>query len=187
MTSGGQIISEVFVTDLPEDVTIPSDGPLEGTLTRRPMPPKGTVQRRLTFTAERKYPGVQGPRHWLRSSPDGSRIGFLMKDDAGVAQLWIVSPNGGPPMQVTRNPWPLASAFTWSQEGSLVAHVMDNSVCVTDVNSGISQRLTPRTEDLLAPRPEACVFSPDGRKIAFVRRVRERGGNYNQIFVVFLE
>jgi hypothetical protein len=51
-----------------------------------PLSPKGCTQRRLTFTAQRKFPGIQGPRHWLRSSPDGSRIAFLMKDDAGVVQ-----------------------------------------------------------------------------------------------------
>ncbi len=106
VTAEGRTISEVFIVDLPEAMTIPGDGPLAGTLTDRPTPPKGTVQRRLTYTAARPHPGLDGPRHWLRSSPDGSRIAFLMKDDAGIVQLWTVSPNGGPPGQLTRNPWP---------------------------------------------------------------------------------
>ena len=152
-----------------------------------PFPPKGTVQRRLTHTAERKFPGLQGPRHWLRSSPDGARIAFLMKDDDGVVQLWTVSPNGGPPTQVTRNPWPIASAFTWSPDGRFLAHVMDNSVCVTEASTGRTTRLTPRSDDANAPRPEACVFSPDGRKIAFVRRRRDGPAWHNQVFVVLLE
>src|SRR5205823_11573568 len=92
LTMGGETISEVYVVDLPEDLTQPGEGPLAGTETRRPCPPKGTHQRRLTFTADRKYPGLQGPRHWLRTSPEGSRIAFLMKDDDGAVQLWTVSP-----------------------------------------------------------------------------------------------
>ena len=71
ITPGGATISEVFVVDLPDNVTIPGDGPLQGTAITRPAPPRGTQQRRLTYTANRKYPGLQGPRHWLRSSPDG--------------------------------------------------------------------------------------------------------------------
>ncbi|HEY2952305.1 MAG TPA: DUF3748 domain-containing protein [Verrucomicrobiae bacterium] len=179
--------AEVFIADLPDDLTQPGDGPLAGTETRMPFPPQGCVQRRLTFTTQRKFPGLQGPRHWLRSSPNGSRIAFLMKDDAGIVQLWTVSPNGGPPEQVTRNPWSIASAFSWSPDGSQVAHVMDNSVCVTEVASGRTHRLTARTDDAKAPRPEACVYSPDGRKLAYVRRVFESGQSANQIFVVFLD
>ncbi len=54
VTARGETISEVFVVDLPDDMTIPSeDGPLEGRETLRPRPPKGTTQRRLTFTADR--------------------------------------------------------------------------------------------------------------------------------------
>jgi len=55
---------------------------------------------------------------------------------------------------------------------------MDGSVCVTDVTTGETKRLTARTAD--APRPEACVVSPYGSRIAFVRRV----DGANQICVV---
>ncbi len=184
VTPRGETIPEVFLVDLPEDLTQPGDGPLAGTETRAPAPPKGCVQRRLTFTAQRKFPGLQGPRHWLRSSPDGSQIAFLMKDDAGIAQLWTVSPNGGPPRQVTRNPWSVASAFTWSPDGKSVGCVADNSICVVDVATGETRRLTPRTDDATAPRAEACVFSPDGKSLAYLRPVAESDRLSNQIFVV---
>ena len=176
----------MFVADLPDALTQSGDGPLAGTETRMPSPPRGATQRRLTFTAGRKYPGIQGPRHWLHSSPDGARIAFLMKDDKGVAQLWTVSPAGGPPAQLTRNPWPVASSFAWSPDGRRIAHVMDNSVCVTDTATGATTRLTPRCDDARAPRPEACVFSPDGMKIAFVRRVPSPEAPANQICTVTL-
>lgn len=180
----GRPIAEVFVVDLPDDLTVPGDGPLAGTATRAPAPPRGCVQRRITHTADRRFPGLQGPRHWLRSSPDGSQIAMLMKDDAGVVRLYTVSPLGGEPRQVTRGPWSVASAFSWSPDGRRIALVMDNSVFAIDIRSGEATRLTPRTPDALAPRPEACVFSPDGRQIAFVRPTSPEAGGFNQVCVV---
>lgn len=182
----GEPCVEVFVADLPEDLTQRGEGPLEGTETRAPSPPRGTTQRRLTFTTDRKYPGVQGPRHWLRTSDDGSRIAFLMRDDAGMVQLWTVSPNGGQPRQLTTNPWNIASCFSFSPDGQLLAHAMDNSVCVTEVATGRTHRLTPRVDDATAPKPEACVFSPDGKRLAYLRPVRSPEGVFNQIFVATL-
>ncbi len=187
LTGDGRTISEVFIADLPEDLTVAGEGPLEGTALRLPCPPQGVIQRRLTHTAGRKHPGIQGQRHWLRSSPDGSRIAFLMKDDSGVAQLWTVSPNGGPPAQLTRNPWSVASAFTWSPDGRYIAHVMDNSVCVSEAATGRTHRLSARSDDPTAPRPEACVFSPDGQRIAFVRRLDHGQDSFNQIHVITLQ
>jgi hypothetical protein len=136
-----RFIAEVFVVELPADLTVVGTGPLEGTPVRRPDPPRGTAQRRLTFTADRPSPGLQGPRHWLRSDPAGTRVGFLMLDDADVVQFWTVPPTGGPPTQVTRNPTPVASAFTWHPDGKQVAFVrrvaaggaFHNQVCVADV------------------------------------------------------
>ncbi len=170
---GRRTISEVFVCDLPDDLdelTVAGEPPLAGTPTRRPAPPRGVVQRRITFTVDRSHPGIDGPRHWLRSSPDGSRIACLMRDEAGIVQLFTVSPNGGRLAQVTRDEWSVASSFGWSPDGQRIAYVADSSVFVVDVASGASMRLTDRM--LAAPlRPEACVFSPDGRRIAFMRSV----------------
>lgn len=178
-------IAEVFVCDLPAD---PADletagaEPLAGTVATRPAAPRGVVQRRLTFTAGRQHPGIQGPRHWLRSSPDGSRIAFLMRDDAGIVQLFTVSPAGGEPVQLTRNPWNVASCFTWSPDGGRIACAGDGAVHLVDAGDGSSTRLT--AADAGPPRPEACVYSPDGRRIAFLRGVAGAGGTHNQVFVV---
>lgn len=106
-----------------------------------------------------------------------------MKDDEGIVQLWTISPNGGSPVQVTQNPWPIASAFSWSPDGCLIAHVMDHSVWGTHVETGHGYRLTPRTDAASAPRPEACVFSPRGDRIAYVRNVATGGDPRNQVFV----
>jgi hypothetical protein len=179
----GKPLTELFVVDIPDDVTNAGDGPLEGTATRRSAPPTGTRQRRLTFTAQRRYPDVQGPRHWPRSSPDGSRIAFLMRDDSGVVQLWTISPNGGEPQQITSDPWHVASAFTWDSLGRRIAYIADGSVKVVDVTTGNAARITERGRGEEALRPEACVFSPNGERIAYVRSVSGVGGRFNQIFV----
>ncbi len=181
----GREHAEVFIVDLPEDLTRPGDAPLEGTATRAPAPPRGVAQRRLTFTADRKFPGVAAtPRHWVRASPDGALIAFLMRDDGGVVQLWTMSPRGGEPRQVTRNESGIASAFTWSPDGRRVAHVLDGSVCETDVTTGRTTRLTERRSGADAPEALACVFSPDGSRIAYTRRVAVDGGVFAQIFTV---
>lgn len=192
-TASGATIAEAFIVDLPEDpraLLVPGDGPLAGTATTRPRPPRGVSQRRLTFTADRPHPGIQGPRHWLRSSPDGTRIALLMRDEGGVVQMWTVSP-AGDVRQLTRSPFPIASAFTWSPAGDALACVADGSVCLVDAADGHVRRLTPPVHDATAPRPEACVFSPDGKRIACLRTVPTPlpGGGQrdcNQVFVVAL-
>jgi hypothetical protein len=188
VTATGETISEVFVIDLPDDLAdfaVAGEGPLAGTATTRPMPPRGVTQRRLTFTYSRRYPGIQGPRHWLRSSPDGSQIAFLMLDSDGRPQIFIVNPAGGEPRQVTHDPAGIASAFSWSPDGRHLAGVIDGSVSLVAADTGAVTRLTPPVRDASAPRPEACVIAPDGRRIAYVRHVAGRDGRmWNQVFTV---
>lgn len=177
VTAEGATIAEAFAVDLPDDLTAFGDGPLEGTATRRPAPPRGTVQRRLTDTTGHRYPGLSGPRHWLRSDPAGRRVGCLMRDADGVVQFCTVSPNGGDVRKVTSNPSPVASSFTWHPDGERVAFVTDGSVCLTDATTGVTTRLTPPEPGL---RPEACVVSPTGEWVAFVQTI----DGVNQLGVV---
>lgn len=199
VAADGQTIREAFLVELPDNPTdleaVTHGGPtssqpgsggqspgiecIQGTLTRRPAPPPGVVQRRLTHTAHRRFPGIQGPRHWLRSSPDGSRIAMLLRDDAGRVQLFTISPAGGEVCQVSHDPWDVSSAFTWTPDGSRIAYAADGSIFTVAVKTGQSQRLTSRIADGTSPREEACVVSPNGRHIAFMRRHA-----HNQIFVV---
>jgi hypothetical protein len=156
----GKAVPEVFVAELPDDLTTPGDGPLEGTATTRPHPPMGVTQRRLTFG------GIGGPRHWLRSSPDGSLIGFLRPDAAGVVQLWTMTLTGQS-LQVTTGCQSVESCFTWHPDGERVACVIGGRVCMVNATTGAVQHLTEPSE--YPPRPEACVVSPDGTRVAFVR------------------
>jgi Tol biopolymer transport system component len=179
ITETGQAISEVFIVDLPNDPTQSGNQPLEGSATTLPAPPRRTYQRRLTFTAA----GISGPRHWLRSSPDGSRIAFLMQDCKGIVQLWTISPNGGEPQQITQNPWPIESAFTWSPDGQSIAHIMDRSLFITNVTRGVSERITKKDTPNGILLPHACVFSPDSGKVGYLRTADQ----LNQIFIHNIE
>ncbi|CAM3683824.1 DUF3748 domain-containing protein [Rahnella bruchi] len=173
----GEKHPEIFVVDLPEndaDFQRAGDKPLQGTPETLPAPPAGVKQRRITFTEK----GIaQHPRHWLRVSPDGGRIAFLMKDSRDVVQVWRVSPNGGEPVQISDSESGIQSAFSWSPDGKSLALVCDNSVMRLDAESGEMQRLTQRTE--IAPCADAVVYSPDGSKVAFMRQC----GEFAQIFV----
>ena len=132
-------------------------------------------QTRLTRTENRKFPGLCGPRHWVRSSPDGKRVAMLMKDDAGVGQLWTIDPAGGEPVQMTFGTEPIASSFTWHPSGKAIAVVIGGCVCLAGVDGSV-RRLTVDVSAMA----EACVVSPDGRGVAFVGRV----GEWNQVWVV---
>lgn len=119
--------------------------------------------------------GLAGPRHWLQS--DGHRIACLMKDERDIVQLWTVSLEGEL-RQLTRCEQGIGSAFTW--QGRKFAAVADGCVASIDADSGAVVALSPPSRDDDEIRPEACVFSPDGSEIAYVRR---RSGS-NHICVI---
>lgn len=177
VSANGEKVPEVFIVDLPDDPEAckqPGEAPLEGTAERLPAPPRGIQQRRLTFT----HGLAQQPRQWLRATPDGSRIAFLLADERQQPQLWTVSPNGGEPHQRTQLSGGIQSAFSWRPDGTAVAFIADNSVMLWQRANGKIDRLTPRTTT--APCGDAVVFSPDGSQIAYMRDV----AGYRQIFTV---
>jgi hypothetical protein len=176
----GKTVTEIFVVDLPDDLTQAADGqPLEGTETTRPNPPKGVQQRRITFTEH----GAEGPRHWLRTPPDGSVIGFLAKDPTGTIQIFGVSPNGGAIRQLTRQPFPIQTTFNFSPDGRWLAYGADNSVFVTDLTTGDFKRLTPRSSDEEQPH-NGIVWSNKGDMIAYNRYMTTGKGKYLQLFLL---
>lgn len=177
LSTTGEKVPEIFITDLPEEpeeYALAGAVPLQGREDCLPAPPAGVVQRRLTFSR-----GVAlQPRHWLRTSADGSVISFLMADDQGIIQLWGVSPNGGEPWQITQLAHSISSVVNWHPSAHRVAFVSDHSVMQCDIHSGDCQRLTPRTET--PPNGDAVVWSPDGKSLAYSRRV----AGWNQLFTV---
>lgn len=182
--ANGNKLTEVFLTDIPDDVTREMEGqPIRGTETERPFPPEGTNQRRLTFTQNRKYPGVQGPRHWLRTTPDGSLIFFLMKDGGGVVQLYGISPTGGKIKQITSNDFSVETTFNVSPDGQFLAYGSQQNVYVTYIESGKTKMISsPPGEGRNELR--AIHWSNDGKMLAFNRKVAVGDTSYYQIFLL---
>lgn len=178
----GEVVPEIYLVDLPEDpekFKIPSHEPLQGTRDSMPAPPKGVQQKRLTYTHQRKFPGLaKQPRHWLRSSPNGELIACLMHDNQGIVQLWTVGTATGVLTQVTFENSPIQSAFSWNNTGEYLCFVHDNSIVRCHVATGSIERLTQRTD--AAPVADAVVFSPNDKFVAFMRDV----DGFRQIYIV---
>jgi hypothetical protein len=179
----GQYITEVFVLDLPADLTQAKNSlPLEGTITTRPNVPKGVTQRRITYSEI----GIVGPRHWLRTTSDGSLIAYLSKNDAGHIQIYGVSPEGGIPKQLTNHEFSIQGPFNFSPDGKYIAYPADNDIFVTNVANNKSYRLTNlkyvKSETVGAP-----IWSNKGDKIAYNRYVRNGDNDFLQIFLLHLK
>ena len=176
----GETITEVFVVDLPADPTVAGDArPLEGTAMSRPGVPLGATQRRITYTAN----GVEGPRHWLRTTPDGSLICFLAQDERGIIQLFGVSPNGGTIQQVTANAFPVQGPFNIDPNGRWIAYPADNSLFLTLLETGDTHRITERFTDEGKP-VGAPNWSPDGKAIVYNRYVGVGDDRFLQVFLL---
>ena len=172
--------TEVFIADIPDDITIPSaDGPLQGTSSSMPTPPAGTTQRRITHLKE----GVCGPRHWLRSTSDGKFIAFLSKDDRGLIQIFSVSTNSGDSKQLTFNDFSIQSTFNFSPDDKHLAYIADNSIFTTDLLTGTATRITKKFADDEAP-VNGVVWSHDGKTLAANRYINLDGKRFLQIFLL---
>lgn len=169
-TRGGNDLTEIFVATLP-----PRPGASEFTATGAPLPPREIVVRRLTHTAERKFPGVQGPRHWVRPAPDGSCVAFLAKDDSGVAQIFKVPADGGDIRPISRLEVSVETPFDWSPDGRALACAAGGRVWLIDAETGTARPLTESVSPDTAPRYSVC-FSPTGKLLAYNRPLRSADG-----------
>ncbi|EHC34599.1 Uncharacterized protein YidR, partial [Salmonella enterica subsp. enterica serovar Adelaide str. A4-669] len=97
-------------------------------------------------------------------------IAFLMRDDNGVAQLWLISPQGGEPRQLTHHATGVQSAFNWHPSGKWLGLVLENRIACCDAQSGRIDFLTARHDN--PPSADAVVFSPDGRHVAWMEEVK---------------
>lgn len=181
LSVNGDKVPELFLVELSKSELgwkRQGDAPLEGTETTMPAPPAGVVQRRLTFTHQRRYPGlVNMPRHWVRANPQATEMAFLMRDDAGVTQMWLISVQGGEPRQLTRNRSDIQSAFNWHPSGKWLGFVLENRIALCDGQSGEITFLTAGHNN--PPSADAVVFSPDGKQLAWMEVV----DGYRQLWV----
>ena len=187
VASDGKGVDELFVVDIPDSINVPGEyGPLEGTPTTYQMPPKGAVQRRLTRTADGKYPGCSGV---VRSSFDGKQISFLARDSTGIQQVFLISPLGGKARQVTEHGTDVQTGVRWSKDGKSIVYICDNSIIKCEISDqpfgNRITRLTAKSETA----PSNVVWSNDEKTIAFNRLISAEGTKEpkQQIFVIKLD
>lgn len=178
----GEPVDELFVVDIPDSINQPGEyGPLVGTANDFPMPPKGTVQRRLTYTAETVYPGCGGV---VRSSSDGKWIAYTAADARGVRQIFLISPDGGPSRQVTDHPAGVQSCARWSPDNQSIYYVSENSVVNCKLSDEPFEKRFSRIIPVGKEELTNIVLSPDGKMIAFNKPVKDEVGKiFKQIFI----
>jgi hypothetical protein len=179
----GRNVPEVFIVDIPDDITRPGElGPLEGTGNDFPMPPQGTVQRRLTFTSDTEHPGCSGI---VRSSPDGNNLAYFAKDKNGIEQVFLISPHGGRPRQISEHQSGVSGNLRWHPNGKQVSYVCNGSIILCETGNTAFQNRFQTLTAATNPSPSNIVWSPDGKTVAFNRLVKEESSKRFtlQIFV----
>lgn len=177
----GSLLTEVFLAELPARLS-PAVFPISGP----PRPPADIAVRRLTRTEARAHPGVQGPRHWVRPSPDRSLVAFLAKDDAGIVQIHAVPVAGGEVRVLSRLPVSVDAPFSWTPDGRRLACSAGGRLWVVDAATGRAEPLTESSPREQRPR-HAVLVSPDGRTVATNRVLPGADGrSHAQIVLVDL-
>jgi len=181
-----QPVDELFVVDIPDSINVPGEfGLLEGTPKSFPMPPKGTVQRRLTFTAEAAHPGCGGV---VRSSSDGKWIAFQASDANGLQQIFLISPDGGSSRQVTEHRAGVQGGVRWSPDNQSICYISENSMVLCNISDQPFEKRFKRITPVGTRELSNVVWSNDGKTLAYNRPVKDgaSGSIFKQIFVVKL-
>ena len=192
VATDGRRVNELFILEIGTNPLKPMESELG---TEKTLPKALRPGRQIRVTRFADLPGTSGlvtsPRHWPRASPDGKRIAFI--DNGGYWETclnpvyqpgdvkdegkWKVN-YGSYKVLSTEINQRISSAFTWHPNSRHLGAIVDKSVCLIDTDSAKVTPLTAPSDP--SPRPEACVVSPDGTMIAFVRMVN----GFNQIFIV---
>lgn len=166
----GTWMSSLFVVDIPENVDVTTAN--SGSTTAFPTPPAGVTIRRLTNTAAS---GI------VRGSHDGTRIGYYATAADGTRQVFIIPSNGSDqstdpamkPVQATFLEKGASGGLRWHPSGNSVAVISDNGIVAISVLPGptFGKATWLTTHGTGVPAADALVWSRDGARLAFNRRV----------------
>lgn len=181
-----QAVPEVFVVDLPpwhllrehlcnDAKTLGARGAI-----RRLPTPSSLKPRRLTFTTNRSFPGVQGPRNWLVSTNDGAKVLFPMRDRRGIAQIACVPTTGGDIHLVSDLEYPIEGQIALSKDGNAALVCSNGSVVKIDLNTGVASALTKRLE--ADNGVEGAVHETRDGCLIYNRYVSNAAGRHLQVF-----
>ncbi|XZE42953.1 DUF3748 domain-containing protein [Pirellulaceae bacterium SH467] len=85
---------------------------------------------RLTQLDHRKFPGIQGPRHWLVADLPRGRIFSLWRDDRGMPQIIEVDLESGASTPLTDLEFGVSESFSYDPLTEQVAMVSNGSIHV---------------------------------------------------------
>lgn len=183
----GENIDEVFIVDIPENIEIDGEyGFLEGSETQLPTPPKGTSQRRLTFTSKTSHAGCIGI---VRSTLDGNLLAFLAKDTKNINQIFTISPNGGSIKQITFHESNVEGSIRWHPSGNSIFYIWNGSICEVEINNQDFDKRLKIISKPMNPSPSNLVLSHEGKILAFNRLIENptNGLKSKQIFLINLD
>ena len=158
----GELKTELFIAQLPEEIIISENDDLKGSQTKMPQVPKCITQKRITFTEK----GISNFRHWLRSSPNGEIIYFLMEDNLNVTQVFGVNTNDLNINQYTFLEKSIHSPFNISKDGKYAVFFSDEKIMMTHLSEKNSKLIydSKLFNNILTGIPH---FSNNGKKIYF--------------------
>ncbi len=185
ISESGERITELFISDIPQDLSLVKSKISAGTRTSLPSIPEGVQTRRLTFTSSEINPGVQGPRQWLRSSPDGEEIYFYKKDDQGIVQIFSVSPNGGKIKPITKNDFSAETSFALSHDGKYLVYGSMEKIFVTSLSDGKTTLVSP-SQSISTIGLSNINWANNAYTIAYNRKVDLGGEAFYQLFTLDL-
>jgi hypothetical protein len=183
----GENIDEVFIVDIPKNIEMDSEnGFLEGSETQFPKPPKGTSQKRLTFTSKTSHAGCIGI---VRSTLDGNMLAFLAKDSKNMNQIFTISPNGGSLKQITFHESNVEGSIRWHPSGKSIFYIWNGSICEVEINNQDFDKRLKIISKPINPSPSNLVLSHEGKTLAFNRLIENptNGLKSKQIFLINLD
>lgn len=186
-SENGENIDEVFIVDIPENIEIDGEyGFLEGSETQLPKPPKGTSQRRLTFTSKTLNAGCIGI---VRSTLEGNLLAFLAKDSKNMNQIFTISPNGGNLKQITFHESNVEGNIRWHPSGNSIFYIWNGCICEIEINDQDFDKRLKIISKPINPSLSNLVLSHEGKIIAFNRLIENptNGLKSKQIFLINLD
>lgn len=171
----GNLKTEIFVAKIPDEIIVSENDNLLGTDTNLPNVPSCIFQERVTFTKK----GISNLRHWLRSSPDGRIVYFLMEDQFSIRQLFGVDLVSNEICQYSFLEKSIESPFNLSIDGRYAVYFSDKRIICSDLLNKESKLLYDSRffNNELTGIPH---FSNDRKKIYFNQYV---ANNINEKFI----
>jgi len=179
----GTLVNEIFVCKLPSQPELlataeqPDELALHAEVGLRPI--ANCKQRRLTYTADRRFPGVQGLRNWLVSSPNGETVYATMKDDRGVVQVFGINTTNGAIQQITDLEHSIEGQISLDAVGTTCSFHCRQRIGLTVVSTGEIRWLNTASPHQIVG---AVHFLETGR-LVYNRRVESEREGWLQIFV----